>query len=332
MAATLPGYPDPGSAPPGTGAIGLPYPSGGRGTRMEKKRLRDLGMRGADLSSGMDDFRTKRRTAMDQWLGTQVSPEMSPYIRNPRRFARNVLSGKGPALARLMYLKQAGHMLGYDQSQQAIQEETLGQLQAGAPVDSKFDERPTYDAFGGYLRGRLTPEGDVKGLSDTEANAIRGRERGAVEASSRDASRQEGNRLTAAGIDPRSGLANQRALQLSRGRQAGLTDVERDVTLQDLARKSQIEGLLSGESSREEGGRQYDVGAQLSRLAQVEGGARSLSGLSEGQREFDTTYTESQRQAKMARDAARKAGKAMEPSSLEKWAGGAAGLFKGLGV
>lgn len=167
---------------------------------------------------------------------------------------------------------------------------TVGRLTeyaAGAPTEADLmRERQTMmDPMTAYARERL----EEPGLTTEEEAAIRGRERGQVEAASAETMRQQGQALQAAGIDPRSGIASQRALQVQRGRERGLADVERGITLADLARQQQTEQLGLGVTGVEEAARARDVGAQAARRAQYENVLAGTAGLEAGERRFDVT-------------------------------------------
>ncbi len=270
--------------------------------------------------------RERNREFRDRLLGT-LSEETRGLIRRPNRFARRFAQGRRGALGRMMELRAQEEMLGYGKEREQLSEHLQSELEGGAPVDLRQQTRPTFDKYGEYLRERLG-----EGLTDEEEAAIRGREREALEGAVGESSRLASSRLAAAGVDPRSGLGGQYAGQVARARERGLADVERGITLADLARKGAIEGQVGSYTGLEEGAREYDVAAEQRRQAGVESGLGQLAGLGERRREFDTETAYGGREAEKARRAAERAGRALEPSDYERWISGVGGFFRGLGV
>jgi hypothetical protein len=217
------------------------------------------------------------RARNEAYASANIPPEVAGLVPEGKRtrFYRQMLQGKGPALARLAYLKAAGQALGYDKAQQALQQRTLSALSQGAATGHYLD--PKYE------------------------EALRGAGRETVEGATGEMTRDETSRMAAAGLDPRSGIGADRAMQIQRSREQGLTGVERDIA-----------------------GENYD------RQRQLESEAAQEAGLSEGQRRYDVSFTEAQRQAKLGRNLSRLAGKALEPSGLEQAGGIVGGLVGGL--
>lgn len=230
------------------------------------------------------------------------------------------------------------------------QEGTLGKLSAWARGEGgagayHMDMSPTIGRLSSYVQQRLGV-----GLTPEQEASIRGRGMESVNSATQDAVRSESSRMAAAGMDPRSGAAASRFGQIANARAQGLTGVERNVTDENLQRIREMEGLATNVGQLEEGqrstnlntdlatardeeaARQYDVGAEQARRNQVEGGMQNIANLNEQRRQYDINYTESARQARMARQMMRRAARAMRPSSLEKWAAGIGGALKGLGV
>lgn len=306
--------------------IALPGTRTPRDIRTQRGTLRESGLRGGELRDALNRYRQEGRKESEDYARGQIDPSIAGVVRDPAKFYKGVLRGGGPAMKRLLMLRQAGNLLGYDKTRGQYEDYEQNQLAAGAPVDLQQDERPTEDQYGSYVREHLG-----QSLSPTEEAAIRTPESASVESSAAQASRDVGSRLAAAGIDPRSGVANARAAQVANMRAQGLGDVERDVTKARLQRQQEFEGQAARQSTLEEGGRQYDVSAGLRRLSDVEQNMAGISGLNEGRREFDTTYTEGQRQSELARKANQKAADALRPSTFQQVATGVGGLLKGLG-
>jgi hypothetical protein len=141
----------------------------------------------------------------------------------------------------------------------------------------------------------------------------------------------EESRLAAAGVDPRSGMAANRAMQIRAGTEGQLADLERSITDQNLNRKQEFEGYAQNLGQTEEARRQFDVTGNLRRVADVESGEGSLASLAEQQRQYDTNFAESQIQSKASRQAQKDAANALKPGVLEQVGSGLSGLFSGLG-
>src|SRR6266446_274776 len=166
---------------------------------------------------------TARDDAARQQLQNALPEQYTSTLKHPAKFLSNLNKGKGPAIHRMGMLQAAGRELGYYKTQDPYEKHVQADLAAGSPVDYKKGEVPTEDQYSKYVRQHLG-----QSLSPEEEAAIRTPERQAVESGAREASRGEMSRLSAAGIDPRSGVAADRAMQIERARQSGLGDVERD--------------------------------------------------------------------------------------------------------
>jgi len=241
-----------------------------------------------------------------------------------------------------MLLNQAGDVLGYNQDRDrlreeygrqfdALAEEAPGEAGSKIEVERDFQEAPTFSNWQGYVARHINPEtGEAVGLTPGEESTIRGAGRDALYGAQTEGMQGEQSRLAAAGIDPRSGMAADRAIGIRQGTQRGLAGLERNIVDENLQRKQQFEDYAANLGNTEEQRRQFDVSADLRRLGDVESGEMNLAGLSERQRQYDTSYTESQRQARMARQAAAAAARQLRPSNFEKASSALSGLIGGV--
>lgn len=266
-----------------------------------------------------------RQQAAQQFVQQNVPAGYQGLIKHPVAFVKNALRGAGPATHRLAYLQAVTNAGGYGDAQKALTDKYTAELN-NPTVNYQHQMDPTLGRMSSYLNARLGV-----GLTPEETAAIRGRGIEQTEGSAATASRDTGQRLAAAGIDPRSGLAAAQYGGIERQREAGRAGVERDITQADLERKQQIEQEAAQQAALEESARQFDVGAGLRRQGMVETGLGALADMGEKQREYNLDYSESQRQAAKSRKAWDAAGRALQPSTLEKWAGGISGLLSGLG-
>lgn len=338
--------------------------------KAQRQEFKAAGIKGPALKKEMKGWKREQAWAKVPEATKAMIPEgIQPYVK-PKKFIKAVLRGKEPyqAIGRIGGIEAAKELFDYNTPREQLTERALGELaspttnlregegqnplrdlytqymQGASPdVDLGREGAQTMGALGQYARERLA----AGGLTPEEEQAIRGRERGAVESGYRESTRAEGGRLAAAGQDPRSGIAAQRALQLQRTRAGGLTDVERGITEQELARKGQIEALTSGVAGMEEQARLGDVGARLRGREGYEGMLGTGAGLEEAGRRFDVTTeqgaeqfnqglladlarqrqsewewtgetAEGGRQARLAREAYAKAAEAMKPTNEDK--------------
>lgn len=311
----------------GGSAFRNPYRTRPREVRQARRGFRQEGLRGKALRQKVKGFRREKKQEQKRAARELVPEEIRDYV-NPRKYARKVLQGKEPygPLKEWAGYRQLSEMGGYDQPETPLREHFLEELEAGAPVDYMREQSPTLGAISEYAQSRLG-----SGLTPEEEAAIRQRGKSAVESSYREGTRGEGTRLAMAGIDPRSGVASQKALQLERGRQQGLTGVESDITAADLERKGALENFARGVSGLEESGRQFDVGTSEQRQMGVEAGLGDLARLAESRRTYDIDTAEGQRQAKRARQASKKAAKQLEPGGLQQAGAILGGIFGGVG-
>lgn len=311
--------------------------------KAHRQELKGEGLKGKALKQGMKTWRTAGREEQNAALRERLGPG-ADMVKNPRKFYRQLLKGKGPAFKKLMHLRTAEEELGYAKPREAVENEytrqfdALGQEdpgQAGSniEVERDFQETPTFSNFQGYVNRHFDPAtGEAEGLTGEEERAIRGTGAHQIAAGFGQAEQNEMQRLAAAGIDPRSGLGADSAMKLGAERRNAEADLERNIVEQNLNRKQEFEGYASDTGAREEQRRQFDVSGDLRRLADVEGGMMDTAKLAETRRQYDTSYTESQRQAKLAREAAAKAASDLEPTDFEKAMSGLSGLMKGLGA
>jgi len=297
----------------------------------ERRRLQAAGVTGADLEQQVRTFRDKRLEEQRTSAATRIGgSSLSGLVRNPVQFERQLAHGRGPAFRRLALLQRAREMLGTEAPAAAYEKHMTDLLhQAETDPESLVNERrdtaPTMSALSQYAQSHLG-----QGLTPEEEAAARGRGQEAIGGGAADAYRQEGEREAAAGIDPRSGIAAQRAMQIERGTEQARAGLERDITEENLARKGSLENLAVGQSGLENAARVSDVSANLQRLAAPEAGMFGQEQFRNAQLESALGYTESQRQARMARQAAAKAGRSLKPSGLEQGAAIASGVLGGL--
>jgi len=265
-------------------------------------------------------------------LQSKLPPNDPRRYMNPVKYYRksrggNIDSEMAPT-RRMGNVMEARSELGFGGPTEGAQGELTSHyredLAAGAPVDYQEGKReteewrPQVNQLQEYAMSHLG-----EGLTDEEESAIRGRMRDALTSSQAQAADQTSSAMAAQGLTG-SGIAGMRAQQLQRQQQQGQADIEREITLQDLARKGELENLAAttgrlslGEGELSEQGREYDVGAEQKRQAQVEAGMGDVAGLESGQFENLLEYAENARQAKAARKASRQAAKMAEPTGLE---------------
>lgn len=299
---------------------GKPQPAPGENTYGQqggKGGFKDTGLGGVNEASNED---------LMNRLGIGGA---SAYVKHPKKFFRNLIHGKGPAMSKLMMLRQASHDLGYDTAQNDLQQHYSGQLdqaEAGqVPGGFREDQSPTYDKFQWYVGEHLGT-----GFSPEERAAYFGAQKDVIGANAGETEQNEMTRLAAAGIDPRSGIAANRAAAISAETGREMAGAARDTEQANLARKRDFEGYGAGMSGLEEQRRAGEVAQANARAGQVEGGYGNLAGLAERGREYDVGYTENQRQAKLARQDMLKAAKDMQPGTFDKVAAGIGGFVGGL--
>ena len=237
-------------------------------------------------------------------------------LANPRKLYKRA-QGAGaeshwPAWRRMQNVETAKEALGYNEPTDTLTDRVTADLEAGSPVDLHMERAPLVGGLQEYAMSRLGT-----GLTPEEEAAIRGRMKDVTEGAARTSERGESARLSAAGIDPRSGIAASRMAGIANERARGLADAEREITLQDLARKGDIESLATAAGGLGERAREFDVGAEEGAEAHDENTLYALAGLKERGFENLLDYTESARQAKKSRQSAREAAAALEPGALE---------------
>jgi hypothetical protein len=299
--------------------------------RGQRKKFKAEGLRGRALRKATETYREGTRQERKAWKGSKTSPPMGRLrkhdlgreqlgydeARDPyqdemlRRFAESGEGGEGGGEGGWMdkylrfgerpewemYSQYAREGASPELDPRREQAPTVGRLtdyaiSAPQEADLMREQQTMMSPMTTYARERI----EEPGLTDEEEAAIRGRERGQVEASSAETMRQQGEALQGAGIDPRSGIAQQRAAQTQRARERGLADVERGITLSDLARQAQAEQLGLGVTGVEEAARARDVGAQEARRGQYENVLAGTAGLEAGERRFDVGAQQAQEQ------------------------------------
>jgi hypothetical protein len=267
--------------------------------------------------------RAARQAQAQQFIQQYAPAGSQGLIKHPVRFMHNTTTGEGGPLNRLLRLRTASNAAGYGQDQNQLSGYLQGQL--GKPVNEQQQEAPMLGQLSSYLQQRRGV-----GLTPAETSAIQGQQQGQIEGSTAESARLAGSRLAASGIDPRSGLGATEMGKISRGREQDLADMQRNITLMDLARKQQIEGEAAGVAGQEQQARQFDVSSQLGREGTVESGLNALAGLNENQRQADLGFTQGLTEAQLQRAALERAAKLSEPSTLENVGNIAHGLFGGL--
>src|SRR5690606_20729422 len=115
----------------------------------------------------------------------------------------------------------------------------------------RFDLTPTMGRLESYVDERLGI-----GLTPEERQAVLHSLESPIESSADQAYRNAASSTAAAGIDPRSGVAYQRAGEIAAQRQQGLTDARMQTELLNLQRKGEIEGLGMNVAQLQEAQRQ----------------------------------------------------------------------------
>jgi hypothetical protein len=265
--------------------------------------------------------------------GRQIQASLDPNdprrYMNPRRvFKRHMgkdVDSPYPPYERMRNAWQSREQLGFGEPQKELTSHYEEQLAAGAPVDYQEAKRetetwqPQVSQLQEYAQANLG-----KGLTPEEEATIRGRMKDALSASQQQAQAEAGSQMAASGLEG-SGIAAARGLELQRQEQQGGQDIEREITMQNLARKGELEQLASqtgqlslGVGRLAESGREFDVGAEQARQRQVEAGMGDIAGLESGQWEDLLNYAESARQAQASRAASRRAARLAMPSTMEK--------------
>lgn len=332
------------------------------------------------------EFREGRKAAAEEFVSKYVPEQFQANIKNPSKYYRKVTkAGKAGPASRLAMMQAQDQALGYAGRREALGDFYSGELgrESGennaGDISLRGEEAPTKGFLSRYAQQEASPEVNLRqnetptvgrvqsyiserlgvGMTPEEEAAVRGRMRDTVEGAARTQARQEGGALASSGMDPRSGVARSRMAGIANSRSQGLADTEREITLQDLARKrdmegmaqtqaqleesqrgtnieaelsrlGQYEGLLRGTGQLEEAGRQFNVGADMRRRGMVEGGLMDLAGLDERRREYDYDFQQSKVEAERARRLWREYGESLEPSTLEQVSGGISGFLGGL--
>jgi hypothetical protein len=311
------------------GKAGLGMPS----TINVKQRIKEAreaakaaGQTGKQLRETVKQARQSARGAQNEELWASIPEEIRPYVKNPRKWIRKNIKGIQP-FRRLAAIQQVDEALGLSRAEKEWEEHRAKQVdEQGRPIiDFREEEEPLMAQMEGYVGERLG-----KGFTPEERAAYYGSMHDPLKAQEAQNYESEMSRLAAAGMDPRSGIAASRAagIQATTGR--GLAEAGRKTEEANLARKAQIEGYAQDLSALEERKRADMVDSTLGRLGKLEEGMAGAAGLGERGRQFDYELAEGQRQAQQRREDIKKAADRMEPSTLEKVAGGISGFLGGL--
>lgn len=317
-------------------AVGIPGTNPGKAANEARKQGKAEGLRGPALKQRVAQARIDAREAqnadMEKQLG--LAPGAMKYVKNPRKFISRILKGKGPAMNRLMMLRQATEDLGYEETKHK-QEDYYGQQydEEGRPVmDWHEESAPGFKEWQQYVQGRIDPEtGEVTGLTDKQRADYYGGMHDPIAAQAQQQYGNEMERASAAGIDPRSGMAADRAMAIGAKTQQALAEAGRKTEEANLERMRDTEKYAGDLARLEEQKRSSQTTADVARQGQIEQGMGGLTEMDEKQRQFDVEYTEGQRQAQQRREDAKKAAKEAEPSTFDKVASGIGGFFGGLG-
>jgi hypothetical protein len=315
------------------------YGPSGKARRAYRASEKKAGVKGSALHHAMATWGAEQQQAGDQQAAADLQSmgidPSSPAARgiNPRKFLRTLRHGGGPAYHRLQLLQAASAP--YKTQQDILTKEQDAALAAGAPppgvaTSGTPDQNVAQE---NHLLGQLDDYASKNlgvGLSPDQLASYRATMRAPFEQQVQQTGQAEGQALAASGIDPRSGFAGKQGLELERSREQGLSNVEQQLTQEDIAQRNVNEQFASQAAGQEEGARQFDVNARLKRLAEVEGGVAGLAGQQEQQRQYDVGYTESQRQADLARKMWADYAASLDPSTLEQVAGGIGGFVGGL--
>lgn len=299
-------------------APGAAEPAAAPEPNVERWQRREAAL-GEKVTAGTATGRQQRRYAQFQAgrnMQERLAEDDPRRHGNPRALFRRSRSdsvdSRWPAARRMQNLETVRDELGYNEPTDQLQTHLTSELAAGSPVDLHAERAPLVGELQQYASERLGT-----GLTPEEEAAIRGRMKDVTEATSREREMDASRGLAAAGIDPRSGIAASRAGQIANQRAQGLTDIEREITLQDLARKGDIESLATSAGGLGERAREFDVGAEEAASTHDENALYALAGLRENQFQNNLDYSESGRQARAARRAARRAAAELEPGALQ---------------
>ena len=276
-------------------------------------------------SSGLG-LKGKTKPERRQEATGMVPENIQGVVKNPLRWVRKNLRGIQP-VRRLAAIQQTDAMLGAKEDKERWKNYLAQQVdENGRPVmDYHEDVEPTMTQMGGYIRERLGT-----GFTPEERAAYYGAMHDPLKAQEQVNYGNEMTRLAAAGMDPRSGIAASRAAGIQAQTGRGLAEAGRETEKANLARKAQIEGYAQDMSALEERKRDAMQTGDLNRLAQIDQQMAGLAGLGEKEREYNYDLAESQRQNEQRRRDIEKAADRMEPSTMEKVAGGISGFLGGV--
>jgi hypothetical protein len=316
-------------------AVGLPGTSPKDAAQLARREGKAAGLKGKDLKASVQAAKgaskDAQNAAMEQQLG--LAPGALKMVKNPRKFMRRVIHGKGPAMNKLMMLRQATGMLGYEEDENQLRDIMGKQVdEEGRPVmDYHEEQAPTYDEYQDYVSGHMDPEtGEMVGLTPKERATYYAGQHDPIMAQAQQRYGDEQERLNAAGIDPRSGVAASRAEGIGAQTASELAEAGRKTEEANLGRKKDFEKQAGDLAALEERKRSSSTSADIERQGAIERTYGGMSELGEKERQFDVEYTEGQRQAKQRREDAEKAAKEAAPGTFEKVTAGVGGFFGGL--
>ena len=306
--------------------MGLPGTNVHQRVQQYRQQQEAAGVTGPALRRAIQAYRPQAREAYKQELSGYLPADVRPWVKHPATFLQK--HGQQP-FGRLAGIRTADEALGFTQDQQALREHLQQQLtpEGTAKVDYREEGEPLMTQDEKYLQERLG-----QGFTPQERAAYYGSLHDPLMAQAAEANENQSTKLAAAGIDPRSGVANARAQQVQAATARGLAEAGRQTEEANLQRKQQIEQEAQNMSALEESRRSNEVGSQLSRLATIEAGMGGMANLGENQRQFDYELAEGQRQAALRRQDIADAAAKMEPSTLEKVSGGLQGFMAGIGA
>jgi|SRR5215831_3471826 len=306
--------------------MGLPGTNVKQRVGAYRQQQQAAGVTGPALRKAIQAYRPTARAQRKEELMGQLPEDVRPWVKHPATFLHK--HGQQP-FGRLAGIRTADEALGFTKDQIALREHLAQQLtpEGTAKVDYREAGEPLMTQDEKYLQERLG-----QGFTPQERAAYYGSLHDPLMSMAQQANEDQMTKLSAAGIDPRSGVANARAAQVQQATAKGLAEAGRETEEANLQRKQQIEQEAGQMSALEESRRSNEVQSQLGRLATIEAGMGGMANLGENQRQFDYELAEGQRQAALRRQDIASAAAKMEPSTLEKVSGGLQGFMAGIGA
>jgi len=325
----------PDTGPPAM-AIGGQSPQ--EAAKEARKSGRQQGLRGKQLKDVVKKARQSANQAQIDWAtkALNLPPDTTKYVKRPKKFIKNLLAGKGPAFKKMALLRQASKDLGYTQAQDkmtGVVGQNIDPTTGQAIVDYHTEVTPEMQEWAKTVGAHIDPAtGRVIGLTPDERNTFFNTLAQPIKTQAAGAYESEGQREAAAGIDPRSGIAGERARMIGTTEASQLAGAGQQTALEDIQRQRDWETHASNIAQLEESQRASEMAGDINKYGVVQTGLTNLAQLGENQRQFDVTYTEGQRQAAQRRADAKKAAEEATPSGMEKAAAGLSGLLGGLGM